>query len=96
MSAFQPKIDQILKATQVFFVNFVKIGSLTSLLMKTVTALLSNLEYASTDNSSEMEKTMENRKTWGIPKKLSALKVGGRVDRRFLVSCIKKELFGAN
>ena len=68
MSAFQTKINQIFKATQVFFVDSVKIGSLIGLLMKTVTALLSNLEYASTDNSSEMEKTMENRKTWGYPK----------------------------
>ena len=64
MSAFQTKINQIFKATQVYFV---KIGSLTNLLMKTVTALLSNLEYASTDNSSEIEKTMENRKNMGVP-----------------------------
>ena len=62
--------------------------------MKTVTTLLSNLEYASTDNSSEMEKTMEKRKTWGIPEKLSALKVGVDVfvDRRFLVSCQKRSI----
>ena len=64
--------------------------------MKTVTTLLSNLEYASTDNSSEIEKTIENRKNMGIPEKLPALKVGGRVDRRFHVSCPKKKHFGAN
>ena len=29
----------------------------------------------------------------GVPEKLSALKVGGRVDRRFHVSCPKKGAF---